>query len=417
MARLLNLERHPHFGEALAIIQTLKRNSFEALFAGGCVRDALLGAVAKDLDIATSARPDDVERLFDKTLAVGREFGTVIVVGRNGNYEVTTFRKDGPYLDGRHPASVEFTDAEEDARRRDFTINALFYDPQKNAVIDFVSGQTDLDARIIRAVGDPASRFQEDHLRLLRAVRFSAQLGFDIEIETWRSVCELSDKIADVSVERILQELLKLVSGQAATLGLERLVRSRLADHIWPSLARLHAQPDVWKSFIARVKDVRQPAAVFAFFGIVSGLDVKWLGELEKLKPSGQLIQSVQRLMEAHDLLWNQTASKSERIRLWARPEWSGILAMAEAEAAHRKGGTGRLEGWIAEFLEVCDGKGNLPKPLLSGEDLLKMGFSPGPLLGRTLSEIYRLQLEGQIKLQHQAEALARSQLSGGRPT
>lgn len=412
MRKLEFLERHPHFAEARSIVERLKEHGFEALLAGGCVRDALLGRFPKDIDVATSARPADIERLFAKTIGVGRDFGTMIVVGGNAQYEVTTFRQDGDYLDGRHPSKVTFSDATEDAKRRDFTVNALFYDVESARVLDFVNGTPDLSRKLIRTVGDPVARFSEDHLRLLRAVRFCSQLEFAIEENTWRAIQSMSARIVSVSVERVLQELLKLLSGVGAQTGLKLLVESGLAKSVWPSLDRLFQDKSRYENFNRRVSGIRQPEVIIALLGVAGGERDAVLRDLQRLKPPRPLVQSVRELMEAHDLLWNGNARVSERVLLWARPNGMLILSMAEAEARERSKGMERLESWIAEFLAICDAKGRLPAPYLRGEDLLGMGFVAGPHLGRTLDELYRLQLEGGVRSVDQAEDIARARLS-----
>ena len=174
--------------DALHVIRTLRADGHQAYVVGGCVRDQLLGAQPKDWDVATSARPEQVEALFPRTIGVGKSFGVILVVLDGHESEVATFRGESEYSDGRHPDSVHFTDAEEDARRRDFTINALFYDPEEQCVLDFVGGLADLDAHLLRTVGEPEERFAEDHLRLLRAVRFAARTGFTLEARTRRAV-------------------------------------------------------------------------------------------------------------------------------------------------------------------------------------------------------------------------------------
>ncbi len=409
--RLSLLERHPHYAEAFEIAEKLRSQGFEALLAGGCVRDAHLGLMPKDLDVATSAQPDDIEKLFERTLPVGKAFGTMIVVLNGHSYEVTTFRQDLPYEDGRHPTGVVFTNAEEDAKRRDFTINALFYNPFRHKTLDYVRGIEDLHARVIRTVGEPKDRFREDHLRLLRAVRFSSQLGFDIEIKTWNAITEHADQIALVSRERVFQELMKLLRGHFPVLGLERLVRSGLAKDVWPSLARLRAEKEAWGEFTKRAKWLQSPEAYFAMFAFFIENRDAFHAELGRLKPPRHLIPSVKRLVQVHEKLWQQKTKKSERVRFWASPEWRWLMEMSAAEAACVPQGPVKLDQWISEYLSVCDAKGDLQKPFLSGEDLLRMGFSPGPLLGKMLEDLYALQLEGQIVTPRQAREAAQNRL------
>ena len=206
--------------QAISVVRQLQKAGFETYFAGGSVRDQLLGLESKDIDIATGATPEQVQKLFSRVTDLqGACFGVVRVLVDEYTFEVATFRRDGPYQDGRRPEYVEYTSAEEDARRRDFTINGLFYDPIADKLIDFVGGQADLEARLIRAIGDPVARFTEDKLRLLRAVRFAANLPrkdrkpFIIETNTWAAMCQLAPEIACVAVERVRDELDKIWAG------------------------------------------------------------------------------------------------------------------------------------------------------------------------------------------------------------
>lgn len=409
--KLAPLERHPHFPDALEIVQKLQTEGFQGLLAGGCVRDAWLGVSAADIDIATSATPEDIERLFSKTLAVGKAFGTIVVVTDHGSFEVTTFRSDGDYLDGRRPEHVTFSNAEEDAKRRDFTINALFYDPIAHQTVDYVSGLKDIENRVIRTVGVACDRFNEDQLRLLRAVRFSSQLGFDIEHGTWKAIEELSFKIKNVSRERVWQELVKLLKGKNARSGLERLVRSRLAGGgVWPTL-QVMFEDSAWKPYMDRVKWLHSPECFFAMFAALTKDRPAFYRDLESLKPPRQFSQTVKHLVQVHEQLWKSESQKVERLRYFGSDESAWILEMSEAEAHSTDGGVKQLEKWISEYLHVCDDKGNLPKAFLTGADLLQMGFSAGPALGKVLEEAYSLQLEGKINTRTQAVQFAKKRL------
>src|SRR5437868_3933428 len=195
---------------AREVAARLRARGHIAYFAGGCVRDMVRGLAAKDFDVATDATPDIVQKIFSHTYAVGAHFGVVVVVENGFNFEVATFRSDGAYLDHRHPVDVRFSSPEEDARRRDFTINGMFFDPEKNEVIDFVGGRADIEKKIIRAIGDPASRFSEDRLRILRAVRFATVLDYKIDNPTWDALVAKAESINEISAERIREELLKI---------------------------------------------------------------------------------------------------------------------------------------------------------------------------------------------------------------
>src|SRR6202142_2080705 len=211
---------------AVEVVRQLQTAGFSAFWVGGCVRDFLLGREPQDYDIATSARPEEIEKLFKRTVAVGRKFGVMIVVEGGHQFQVATFRAEADYQDGRRPEKIIFANAEADASRRDFTVNGLFYDPLTKKSHDWVGGEKDLRAKIIRTIGKPEERFGEDHLRLLRAVRFAAQLGFEIEPKTLAAVKKLAPKIKLISAERIRDELIKLFSagkaGQASSLSLDR---------------------------------------------------------------------------------------------------------------------------------------------------------------------------------------------------
>jgi poly(A) polymerase len=213
---------------ALRIVRRLRAAGHEALYAGGCVRDALMGKKPHDFDIATSARPEQVQALFPRTVLVGAQFGVILVIEDGSEYQVATFRSDGIYKDGRHPQSVTFGSAQGDAQRRDFTVNGLFYDPIEKRVLDFVGGRKDLETRTLRAIGDPSARFAEDKLRLLRAVRFASVLDFEIEDATWSAVREGASAIHEVSAERIRDELVKIFESSGRVRGFDLLDASGL---------------------------------------------------------------------------------------------------------------------------------------------------------------------------------------------
>lgn len=207
------LSKHPHWSAVEFVLRRLRQNGHVAYLAGGCVRDALLGRHLNDMDVASSATPTEVEQLFHSTLDHGKSFGTIVVMQDGVSVEVTRFRKDQEYADGRHPVGVEFSDEQEDALRRDFTVNALFYDIEKKIVVDYVHGLEDLQSRTLRAVGEPLLRFQEDHLRMLRALRFQSQLGFSIEEQTLKAISQNQHLILKTSMERILKEMRLLFAG------------------------------------------------------------------------------------------------------------------------------------------------------------------------------------------------------------
>ncbi|MBI3962249.1 MAG: CCA tRNA nucleotidyltransferase, partial [Deinococcus sp.] len=226
-----------HYAAAKEVVAQLQAAGYQALLAGGCVRDRLLGHTPHDYDVVTSAPPEQVMALFPHTVAVGAQFGVVRVLTRSYEFEVATFRSDGEYRDGRRPVQVVYADPRADAARRDFTINALFYDPVHDQVLDYVDGQKDLQARVIRAVGEPAQRFREDHLRPLRAVRLAAQLGFRIEPATYQAVQEAAPLVRTVSGERIRDELNRILTGPDPAQGFRLLQDTGLLAVILPEVA------------------------------------------------------------------------------------------------------------------------------------------------------------------------------------
>ncbi len=261
---------------ARTICATLRAAGHRALFAGGCVRDRLRGVTPKDFDIATSAGPDVVLELFPKTIAVGVAFGVVIVVMEGEHFEVATFRKDGPYLDGRRPSHVAFTDEIEDAERRDFTINALFFDPESDTVLDYVGGQQDLRDQVVRCVGDARARFGEDHLRLLRAVRFAARFGFSLDEATRSAVIDCGADILKTSPERIREELVKMLTEGYGDESLRLLDTTGLLSHVLPDVDAMkgveqpeefHPEGDVFVHTLLLIKNLPVPCSPTLAFG------------------------------------------------------------------------------------------------------------------------------------------------------
>src|SRR5437764_2356439 len=232
-------------GTARTIAAKLREQGHIAYFAGGCVRDMVRKLAPKDIDIATDARPEEVQKLFPRTYAVGAHFGVIVVLENEFQFEVATFRADDVYLDGRRPSAVHFSSAEEDARRRDFTINGMFFDPATNTVIDFIGGRADLEAKLVRAIGEPGQRFAEDRLRLLRAVRFATVLDFTIEAKTWEALREKAASITQISAERIRDELVRIFLSPQRLRGWDLLDESGLLPAILPELEAMKgcAQP------------------------------------------------------------------------------------------------------------------------------------------------------------------------------
>ena len=396
---------------SIKIIRRLRRNSFQALLAGGCVRDMLLGRRAKDYDVATDARPEDVIRLFKRTLKVGAQFGVVIVLIEDRQVEVATFRTETGYADGRHPDTVEFTGAAEDAARRDFTINGMFYDPLTERVIDYVNGQADLKKRIIRTIGKPTERFGEDYLRMLRAIRFSTQLGFAIEPSTWSAICSNADKIRKISGERIAMELEGILVCPNRAEGVSMLNKSGLAGKIFPDFGRLQAQCAT--EVLGQLR--KEVDFALALAGLFAGCKVQFaVDKLRVLKLSRNRIKHIKFLLSHRDTLLNENMSLAQLKKLLAGPYFRDLYELQRAIQKAKGDGRKNLALSAAEGMAALinlrkriKALGDIelrPKPLLNGHDLIRLGAVPGPGLGQLTEELYVVQLEGQLKTPQQAE-------------
>ena len=400
---------------AIEIIRRLQQHGFQALLAGGCVRDMLLGRPAHDYDVATDARPADVMRLFPRTLNVGAKFGVVIVLIRRRPVEVATFRSEAGYEDGRHPSKVRFTDAAEDASRRDFTINGMFYDPREDHVIDHVGGQADLKKRILRTVGDPEERFCEDYLRMLRAVRFSTQLGFAIEPQTYAAIGRHAGRIARISGERIGVELEGILIDPNRAAGASMLIETGLAGAIFPGFAGEKADRAV--AILAQLrKKVGFPLALAAFF---AGCPTDFaLERSELLKLSNKQTRHIKFLLSHRGRLLGADMSLAQLKKLLAKPYFQDLYELERAiqKAAAAKEGLAslrRLRRRVRDLRDI-DVK---PKPLLNGHDLMRLGAVRGPALGQLSEEHYMAQLEGEVQAREQAEQWAKAWLERHRST
>jgi poly(A) polymerase len=394
---------------AIQIIRRLQRKGYQSLLAGGCVRDMLLGRRAKDYDVATEARPEDVIKLFRRTLKVGAKFGVVVVLIDGQQVEVATFRTEADYADGRHPASVEFAGAAEDASRRDFTINGMFYDPLKKQTIDYVNGQIDLEREIVRTIGRPQERFAEDYLRMLRAVRFSTQLGFAIEPATWKAVCSNSKDITKISGERIAIELEGILVSPNRCAGASMLIESRLAEAIFPGFAGERARFAVSVLGYLRRK-VDFALAMAAFF---AGCETEFaLEKYEVLKLSRTQTKHIKFLLANRAKLLNARMSLAELKKILVEPYFEDLF---ELQAAIQKAEGGRKG--MAPLIRLrrrIKALGDVelrPRPLLNGHDLIRLGAVPGPALGQLSQELYVAQLEGKLQTPQQARCWAQKWL------
>lgn len=450
----------PAFSAALGIVRTLRERGHVAWLAGGCVRDLLLGREPADYDVATCARPDVVLNLFPRTFAVGAHFGVVLVATSAGNREedfilteVATFRSDGLYSDGRHPDEVQYTSSDaEDVQRRDFTINGLLLDPEKiataacdsptlrAAVIDHVNGIADLDAGVIRAIGDPSRRIDEDQLRMLRAVRFAARFNFEIESRTFAAIRAQAAKINNVSRERIRDELSSMLTEGHARRAFELLDACGLLALVLPEVARMkgveqppqfHPEGDVWIHTLllleqlepgcpmtlawgALLHDVGKPptfrvAERIRFDGHVD-VGVAIGAEIcRRFRFSNDETHQILALIENHMRFADAERMKSSTLKRFFR-----LSHFEEHLALHRMdclAGSGNLDHWnfVREQLAAIPPEAVRPKPLLTGRELIALGYAPGALFKKILHAVEEAQLEGSIASEAEAVEFVRS--------
>ena len=426
---------------ARSIVCRLRDAGFTAFYAGGCVRDMLLGKEAKDYDVATNARPEQVQKIFPTTYAVGAHFGVVVVHEHGEDFEVATFRSDGAYVDGRRPEGVVFSSPQLDAERRDFTINGLFYDPFSETVIDHVNGQRDLDARVLRAIGDPVARFREDKLRLLRAVRFGAGLGFEIDRATWDAVLHHAGDIHDVSAERIREELVRIFLSPTRVKGFDLLVESGLMQHILPEIITLqgceqppqfHPEGDVFVHTRAMLGLLPEKVSVALVFGVlfhdIGKPPTQTVDETGRIRFNGHDklgAEMTQRIMErlrfsnaeteavvsavANHMVFKdvQEMRVSKLKRFMARPGFEDELELHRVDCTSASGMLDNYE-FIRERIAAFASEPLIPPPLITGNDLKALGLKPGPRFKEILEAASTLQLEGTVSTREAAMEWAR---------
>jgi poly(A) polymerase len=423
---------------ACRIVEKLRLHGCEAFFAGGWVRDFILRRRPKDIDIATSALPDEVLRLFPHSRMIGARFGVVQVPMYGHTYEVTTFRSDNDYRDGRHPGSVVFSSPEQDAFRRDFTINGLFYDPVAGRLIDYVHGRNDLQAKLIRTIGDPSQRFSEDKLRMLRAVRLACMLGFRIVPETWNAIQKLAPGIRQISWERIRDELTRIFTAPSAAAGLDLLHGSGLLLFIMPEIEAMRGIPespeaapqfDVFTHTRTTMSLLRKPSTILAFGTLLHDvgkpvacsrteqdtieqhtvMGAKIAEEVcRRLKMSNEEISRVVDLVATHGEFSKVREMRESALkRFLRRPHFADHLELYRVNCLSKQKNLETYNYCLSKF------KGHqqqpAPIPLISGEDLIDMGYSPGPLFKVILESIEDLQLEGTVRTREEALAHVKS--------
>jgi poly(A) polymerase len=430
---------------AREIVARLQQAGFAAFWVGGCVRDFLLGREPQDFDIATDAKPEQVEKLFKRTVAVGRKFGVMVVVEDKHQFQVATFRAEADYQDGRRPEKIIFANAEADAQRRDFTVNGLFYDPISKKTHDWVDGEKDLRKKIIRTIGSPEERFAEDHLRLLRAVRFAAQLGFEIEPKTFAAIKSLAPKIKLISAERIRDELLKLFLPPHAARGLVLLRDSGLLEHILPELAAtisceqspdFHPEGTVFEHiklmleklppnsndllpWTVLLHDIAKPVTAerdsktgaIHFYGHEKiGAEMAETILTRLCFPKKQIDEIVVCVLHHMQFKDVKQMRKATLRRLLLRETFPLELELHRLDCLGSHGDL-ELYDFLIRQAEELKKKPTIHPPLLTGKDLIALGMKPGPPLGALLAEIREKQLADELKTPRQARAWARKKL------
>ena len=401
------------------VVRQLANAGFTAFWAGGCVRDLLVGREPRDYDVATSARPEQVREVFGKrsTLSVGESFGVIVVLGPKsaGQVDVATFRSDGNYIDGRRPESVVFSSPEEDAQRRDFTINGMFYDPIKKEVMDFVGGEQDLVAGVVRAIGDPHARMKEDKLRMLRAVRFAATFDFELDVATAEAVQSMSDQISVVSAERVAQELRRMLVDRHRGRAVELCNDAGLLLRIIPELKAVVCDRECWTQFHKGLASLVEPDFALVFGLLLDSAigATKQTGTIDsrlsevvgrRLKLANQEIDDAAWLLRHRRAFDNAADLPLSRLkRILANSLAPELIALVRARTLARGETPGDVD-FCEHYLKTTDRDVLDPSPLISGDDLIKAGFRPGPKFKDVLDRVRDAQLNLQIS--NAAEAL-----------
>jgi poly(A) polymerase len=414
----------------------LRERGHLAYFAGGCVRDIVRGETPKDFDIATDANPEGVQKLFPHTYAVGAHFGVVLVVENGFQFEVATFRADDVYVNGRRPSAVHFSSPEEDARRRDFTINGMFYDPVAEKVIDFVGGRADIQAKLVRAIGDPGQRFAEDRLRMLRAVRFATVLDYKIDHETWDALLANVVSINEISAERIREELVRMFLSSNRTRGWDLLDSSGLMRAILPEIdamkgcaqpEQFHPEGDVFEHTRLMLQFLREKVSVPLVFAVLlhdvakprtatvdntgrirfnehDRIGAEMTEEImRRLRFSGAEIDATVEMVRQHMVFKDVPKMRMAKLkRFMARPTFDDELELhrVDCQGSHRM-----LDNY--EFLlrkrEEFANEPIIPPPLVCGDDLIALGLKPSPKFGEILEAVETRQLEGTLRTREEA--------------
>jgi putative nucleotidyltransferase with HDIG domain len=420
--------------KAVSIVQRLRQDGYEAYLAGGCVRDMLLKKPPKDYDIATNAKPEDIRRVFPETIPVGAQFGVILVLLDGEPFEVASFRYDGPYVDGRRPSHVRYGSLEEDIVRRDFTINGMVYDPVEDRIIDLVEGQKDLERRSIRAIGNARQRFEEDRLRMIRAVRFAAGLNFEIEPATLDAVKQLAGTVTQVSWERIGDEVTRILTEGGARRGFELLDETGLLAVLLPEVAIMkgtrqspdfHPEGDVFAHTMLLLSYLGEPSETLAYGCLLHDVAkpvcirqdadrITFYGHTEKgaemaeeilkrLKRARAVSERVSYLVRNHLRLIQAPQMRLSTLKRFLREDGiDELLELARIDALSSNGDL-QYYRFCKERLGELKEEEIRPAPLVRGDDLIALGLTPGPIFADILRQVEDAQLGGELTSREEA--------------
>ncbi len=420
--------------KAIGIVKRLRGEGYESYLAGGCVRDMLLGKTPQDYDISTNAKPDEIAKIFPKTIPVGAQFGVLLVMIESEAFEVASFRHDGPYLDGRRPTHVRYGSLQEDILRRDFTINGMVYDPITGQIIDLVGGREDLERKLVRAIGNPRSRFEEDRLRMVRAVRFAASLDFTIESETFDAIRELASTVKQISWERIGEEITRILTEGGAKRGFELLDRTGLLKILLPEIEAMkgveqspdyHPEGDVFTHTMLTLSHLDSPTETLAYGCLLHDVAkpvcirrdehrLTFYGHTEK---GAEMAEELLKRLKRSRATWERVAYlvrnhlrhvQAPQMRLSTLKRFlgeDGINELLELTRIDALSANGDLQHYrfCKQKLTELEEEEIHPEPLLRGRDLIAMGFSPGPTFHIILKQVEEAQLGGELSSREEA--------------
>jgi poly(A) polymerase len=424
----------PQKDQAIAIVKRLRDEGYESYLAGGCVRDTLLGKTPQDYDITTNAKPQDIAKIFPKTIPVGAQFGVLLVIVEGQPFEVASFRYDGPYLDGRRPIHVRYGTLQEDILRRDFTINGMVYDPINDQIIDLVGGRKDLESKLVRAIGNPRSRLEEDRLRMIRAVRFAASLGFAVESETFAAIRDLAPTIKQISWERIGEEMTRILTEGGAKTGFELLDRTGLLKILLPEIDAMkgieqspdyHPEGDVFTHTMLTLSHLRSPTETLAYGCLLHDVGkpvcirrdearVTFYGHTDK---GAEMAEEVLKRLKRSRATWERVAYlvrnhlrhvQAPQMRLSTLKRFLGedgideLLELTRIDALSANGDL-QYYRFCKQKLAELEEEEIHPEPVLRGRDLIAMGFSPGPRFQTILKQVEEAQLGGELSSREEA--------------